>query len=137
MTWVRLVKTLLNATNIWPFFVVHMIDAHITQTVSCSDSLLLRFAKQSVVIHFIDWYVLVALKTFKKISSSERVFNHTDLYNDKFQNFQLLKRTRYQTFELRNIQMKINKVMNNKKKKKLWTEKKGNWEIKAPRPDPS
>ena len=101
-----------------------MIDAHITQTVSFSDSLLLRFAKQSVVVHFIDWYVLVALKTFKKISSLERVFNFTDLYNDKFQNFQLLKRTRYQTFELRNIQMKINKFINNKKKIKLWTEKK-------------
>ena len=101
-----------------------MIDAHITQTVSFSDSLLLRFAKQSVVVHFIDWCVLVALKTFKKISSLERVFNFTDLYNDKFQNFQLLKRTRYQTFELRNIQMKINKFINNKKKIKLWTEKK-------------
>ena len=68
--------------------------------------------------------MLVALKTFKKISSSERVFNHTDLYNDKFQNFQLLKRTRYQTFELRSIQMKINKVMNKKKKKKSYELKK-------------
>ena len=68
--------------------------------------------------------MLVALKTFKKISSLERVFNYTDLYNDKFQNFQLLKRTRYQTFELRNIQMKINKVMNNKKKKSYELKKK-------------
>ena len=40
-----------------------MIDAHITQTVSCSCSPLLRYEKQSIVINFIDQYVLVALKT--------------------------------------------------------------------------
>ena len=73
-----------------------MIDAHITQTFSCSESLLLRFAKQSIVMR--HQFVLVALK-----SSLEKVFNYTGLNNDKFQNFQLLKRTRNQEFELRNI----------------------------------
>ena len=45
------------------------------------------------------------------ISSLERVFNYTGLYNDKFQNFQLLRRIRNQAFELRNRKIKINKVM--------------------------
>ena len=45
------------------------------------------------------------------ISSLERVFNYTGLYNDKFQNFQVLRRTRNQAFELRNRKIKINKVM--------------------------